>query len=263
MALLSLMSAGHIPLFCSEIPSVSASTTTVSISTTTAQHPFSVGELLQFEIAWGALSVGTAFLEVRDIVEVSSRPAYHFVSEAKSSSFLDGIYKVRDRNEAWMDVQTLESHGYQKSMREGGYRREETVAFDLKQRKFFAKSYNPKKKTESFSEGPIPAFALDVLSSLYYLRTQNLAVGSDVIMDVNTKKNWPLVVKVKKRETVKVPAGKFDCFLVEPLLREEGLFVKKGKKLEVWLTADEKKTPVLMKSKIFIGSVEAKLQSKN
>ena len=49
------------------------------------------------------------------------------------------------------------------------------------------------------------------------------------------------------------------CYRVEPVLRERGIFISKGKKLEVWLTADARHMPVLMRSEIFIGHVSAEL----
>jgi len=56
-----------------------------------------------------------------------------------------------------------------------------------------------------------------------------------------------------------VPAGEFECFVVEPVLRiGTGIFQAKGRLL-VWLTADSKKVPVLMRSQIVVGSVEARL----
>src|SRR5439155_86286 len=73
------------------------------------------------------------------------------------------------------------------------------------------------------------------------------------------EKTWPLVVNVKKLEKVKVKAGKFLCYRVEPVLRERGIFISKGKKLEVWMTADARHMPVLMRSEIFIGHVSAEL----
>jgi hypothetical protein len=82
------------------------------------------------------------------------------------------------------------------------------------------------------------------------------------VIDVyDAKKIWPLVVNIEKRETVKVPAGKFDCFRVEPILRQPGIFVSKGKKLQVWMTADAVHMPVLMRSEVFIGHVSAELVS--
>jgi anti-sigma-K factor RskA len=87
-----------------------------------------------------------------------------------------------------------------------------------------------------------------------------LEVGQTYTVDVlSGEKVWPLVVKIEKRESVHVPAGRFDCFRVEPLLREPGIFVSKGKKLEVWLTADERHLPVRMRSEVLIGHVSAEL----
>ena len=43
-------------------------------------------------------------------------------------------------------------------------------------------------------------------------------------------------------------------------MRERGLFIQKGKKMQVWLTADEKKMPVKMRAEIFIGHVTAELK---
>ena len=84
-------------------------------------------------------------------------------------------------------------------------------------------------------------------------------LGGNVVLDVNTRKIWPLNIKVIKKERIKVPAGQFDTVLVEPEMREQGIFISKGKKMEVWVTADERKMPVLMRSEIFIGLVSAEL----
>ena len=56
-----------------------------------------------------------------------------------------------------------------------------------------------------------------------------------------------------------MPAGTFDCFLVEPQLRTPGMFIAKGKKLQVWLTADDRHMPVRMRTEVFFGHVVADL----
>jgi hypothetical protein len=72
------------------------------------------------------------------------------------------------------------------------------------------------------------------------------------------KKNYPLEVKVLKKERVEVDAGTFDCLVVQPILQAAGVFEQKGT-LTVWLTDDQKKMPVLMKSKVVIGSITTEL----
>ncbi len=47
--------------------------------------------------------------------------------------------------------------------------------------------------------------------------------------------------------------------MVEPLLKAGGIFKNKGR-LVIWLTDDARRLPVLMKSKVAIGSVKVVLQ---
>lgn len=214
-------------------------------------------EKLEYEVHWGLVNVGTAHLTSTDAVKVRGRAAYHIVSEAVSNNFIDAFYRVRDRNESWMDVETLTSFGYLKKQREGGFFRDEWVLFDWGRKKFFAHVTN-KSGEVSRKEGPIPELVHDVLSSMYYIRCQDLEVGREYSVAVNTKENWPLVVKVLKKEKIKTVFGKKECFLVEPFL-QEGLFIQKGKKLQLWMTADERKIPVKMKAEVIIGHISADL----
>jgi hypothetical protein len=71
-------------------------------------------------------------------------------------------------------------------------------------------------------------------------------------------KTYHLAVRVLERETVKLKSGEFDCFKIQPVLLGEGLFKAKGE-VFIWLTADERRIPVRMRSKIFIGSISANM----
>jgi hypothetical protein len=225
--------------------------------------PFQQGEELLFAIRWGAVTGGYSTLDVRDEAPVGNQGAYHIVSEAHSTGLVDAFYHVDDRNEAWLDKTWPRSLRYSKKIREGKYRVQEVVELDQAGHQYRRRENRLDKQTHEERKGAIPPNVLDVLSSLYYVRTLPLAVGQSYTLDVHSgDKTWPLVVKVKKRERVKVKAGKFDCFRLEPLLREPGIFISKGKKLEVWVTADARHIPVLMRSEIFIGHVSAELVRK-
>jgi hypothetical protein len=223
--------------------------------------PFREGEDLTFVIRWGLITGGYATLSVPSIVQVGNESAYHILSEAKSTGVVETFYKVRDRNEAWMDTKEPRTLRYAKRLKEGKYNVEEVVELDQEARTFhMTEVRHDKNGRREEKKGEIPPNVLDVLSSLYYIRSQPLEVGKEFTIDVHSgDKTFPLVVKVKKLEKVKVKAGKFLCYRVEPVLRERGIFISKGKKLEVWLTADEARMPVLMRSEIFIGHVSAEL----
>ena len=215
-------------------------------------------EHLTYSVSWGLVSVGEATLGVREAVGFNGAPAYHVVSEARSNRFCDTFYKVRDLNESWVDARSLSSLGFSKRLREGHFFRDEWVLFDRTARTFLAKKTN-RGGDFSWSGGTIPVHVQDILSSAYYVRSQKLEPGTEVVVDVNTNRNWPLVIRVLRRETVKTPAGTFPCLVIEPALREEGIFIQKGRKLQLWLTDDARKVPVLMRVEVFFGHITATL----
>jgi hypothetical protein len=223
---------------------------------------FREGEDLTFAIKIGFLTGGYSSMKIQNIETLDGRPTYHVVAEARSTGMVNKFYPVNDRNEAWLQPQTPSTLRYARKIHEGKYRVEEEVVLDQSAHKFHQHVYRVDKNRYSDQHGDIPANVLDVLGSLYYVRSLPLAVGKTIVVDVHSEdKVFPLVVKVKKRQMVKVKAGKFDCFLVEPELRQPGIFVSKGKKLEVFMTADERHMPVLMRSEIFVGHVSAELIS--
>jgi hypothetical protein len=209
-------------------------------------------EKLAFSIRWKFITVGSATMEINGIDDIQGRKAYHIVTTARSAPFFDTFYKVRDTNESWMDTESLCSLKFASSIDENNNKKNETVVLDHQTCTF--------KIIESGKSGKISLWSQDVLSSLYYLRTKELQVGKDYWFDAHSgDTSWPLKVTVVKREKIKVPAGEFDCFVVEPSIRDgAGLFQAKGK-LWVWLTADASKMPVMMRSKIAVGSIEALL----
>lgn len=230
----------------------------------TAAHgyeaPFGEGEELTFSVRWGAITGGYSTLEIRNLQRISGQAAYHIVSEAHSTGLVDTFYHVNDLNEAWLDAASPRSLRYAKNIHEGKYRVQEVVELDQSEHQYRRSESRLDKKTHEEKTGTIPANVLDILGSLYYVRTLPLTVGQAYTIDVQSgDKTWPLTVNVKKRERIRVKAGKFDCFRLEPVLREQGIFISKGKKLEVWVTADARHMPVLMRSEIFIGHVSAEL----
>ena len=218
-------------------------------------------EHLEYELKWGILALGEATLGVPQIDDFGGQPAFRIVSTARTTKFGDKFYKVRDLNESWVHVGDFRSLGYSKKLREGDFFRDEWVLYDYSDNTWLSKRVN---RDESFhySTGTIPGAVQDILSAIYMIRPKKLNVGDEIVFDVNTKSTWPLKVKVLRKQTVVVPAGRFKTVVVEPFLREEGLFIQKGKKMQVWLTDDEEHVPVLLKVDIVLGKISAYLTKK-
>ncbi|MFQ6033123.1 MAG: DUF3108 domain-containing protein, partial [Candidatus Zixiibacteriota bacterium] len=209
-------------------------------------HAFGVGERFEFSVGYGMIKAGTAVMEIPEIVKFNGKKCYHIVSTAKSNKFFSVFFKVDDKVESFMDIHELYSHRFDKHLREGKFKADLSVVFDQENHLAI---YNNSQDTFSVAE-----YVQDVLSAFYFVRTQDLKVGRSIFVDNHTdRKNYPLEVKVLRKERIKVPAGTFDCVVVEPILKASGIFKHKGS-LTVWLTDDEVKMPVLMKSKVVIGS---------
>jgi hypothetical protein len=205
-----------------------------------------VGEKLTFSVRYGFIRAGEATLEIAGIEKVSDYPCYHVISSARSNSFFDRIFKVRDRVESWMDADFLISRRFRKKLHEGSYRKETIVEMDQDHR------------LAIYQDGRVfefPTGAHDPLSAFYYVRTLELEPGQEFKLESHAdRKNYPLMVTVHGREEIETPAGTFQCLVVEPTLRAPGLFKHEGK-LTIWMTDDARKMPVLMRSKVAIGSI--------
>lgn len=224
------------------------------------KKPVWLGETLKYNVGWSFIVAGTATLTTGRIVDNNGVLAYELRADAKSHSIIDAVFKVRDINISWLDVNSLKSLGYWQSVREGKYARDEWLILDYNSHTYNNhkqdKQGNVKTQQLTFTGDSV----LDMLSSLYYVRLQPLPEKGVVYFDIiNRKQQYPLKVTVLGKKKVKVKAGEFNCIVVEPQFSGEGIFISKGKSLKVWLTDDERRLPVKMAAEVFIGSVTAEL----
>jgi hypothetical protein len=216
-----------------------------------AKVPWKIGEYFQFSIDWSGVNGGSALMQVQNIQTVDGHRTWRIVTKAESNSFVSKFYKVRDRAESYIDAESLYTRRFEKHLREGNYKQDVSVRYDQEARKAIYEGGT--KKID------VPPRVHDVLSAFYYVRTCPLPEGGVVSIPTHdNEKSYDMVVKVIRRERVEVPAGKFDCVLVEPVLKSEGIFKSKGQML-VWLSDDERRIPVQVKSKVPIGSISVVL----
>ncbi|MCJ7554870.1 MAG: DUF3108 domain-containing protein [Ignavibacteriaceae bacterium] len=214
---------------------------------------FKEGEKLTFDVKYGFVTAGIATMQVPAVKRISGRDAYHIIFEVNTVPSFDMFYKVRDRYETYIDKEGLFPWRFEQHIREGGYSRDFAAFFD--QRKGKAKT--------SEGEYEIPKYVHDIVSAFYFARTldySDLKVGETIFLQ-NFYKNkvYDLNVKYHGKETVTVPAGTFDCIIVEPLVQEGGLFKSEGN-IIVWLTDDDIKMPVRVKTKVIVGAIDADLK---
>ena len=74
------------------------------------------------------------------------------------------------------------------------------------------------------------------------------------------KNNYRVEVKILRKESVKVPAGRFSAYVAEAKATRVGK-KEPGTTLMLWLSADARKLPLLIKSGTKIGPLEVSLMS--
>ena len=215
---------------------------------------FADGEKLVFDVKYGFVTAGIGTMEIPKIKKISGRDSYYVLFTVNTVPSFDWIFKVRDRYETYIDKTALFPWRFEQHIREGKYSRDFSAFFD--QRKGKAKT------TEG--EYVIPKNVNDILSAFYLVRTMDFSKVklNDKLNLQNFYKDkvYDLDVRYLGKETIEVPAGKFECIVIEPLVKEGGLFKSEGS-IIIYLTNDEAKMPVRVKTKVIIGSINADLTS--
>ncbi|MBW2590121.1 MAG: DUF3108 domain-containing protein [Deltaproteobacteria bacterium] len=223
----------------------------------TTDFPFSPGEKLTFKLKWCFLPAGEAVLEVLPIKNISGIKAYHFVLTVKTNQFFDTIYKIRDRIDSYTDIDITRSILYKKRQAGRKNKRDVVVSFNWDKNEAQYSNFDRKRKPVSLLPG-----SFDPLSIFYYLRTFDFKEKFIFQRPVTDGKKCVVGSgKVIKRETIKLKSGKYDTYLLEPELKDlSGVFRKsKNATIKIWLTADKRKMPVRIKSKVIVGSFVAEL----
>jgi hypothetical protein len=211
--------------------------------------PFAVGEELVYKATFGILPAGTARMRVDGIEMVRGHPAYHVIFS------IDGgvpFFRVRDRYESWIDVQTLASLRHRQQISEGRYSRNTTYEI-FPERASFQKDDEPVQASV-----PNP---LDDGSFVYAIRAAHVRVGETRHDDRYFRPDRnPVILTGLRQESLTVNAGTFATTVVHPSIKANGIFSENGD-AQIWFSDDAARIPVQVKTKFSKFSLTLALQS--
>jgi hypothetical protein len=232
--------------------SPTAAQTVVTSGVKRAKVPFGPGERLEYDVKFGALRVGNAHMEVVGLDNLRGRAVWHTAFWVRGGNFL---YRVNDVYESWMDAETLSSLRFVQELEEGGKEVERRFEIYPERAVFIQTSKKPAKEEKSVTQ------PLDDGSFLYFLRTIPLEIGKTYDFDRYFRPDRnPVRIRVLRRERVKVPAGTFNAIVVQPVIKTKGIFSENGH-AEIWLSDDDKRIMLQLKSKLSFGSLNLYLKS--
>ncbi|MCU0453058.1 MAG: DUF3108 domain-containing protein [Bacteroidetes bacterium] len=217
------------------------------------QTAFGLGERLVYDIGYSFVTAGEAVFAIPAMDTVNGRLAYRIEFSVQSTPSFSWIYKVDDLYRTIVDESALMPWRFTQRIREGSYSRDFEAEFD---------HYQGVARTKD-GVYPIPPHVQDVVSALYLARTfdfGNMRPGQRTELQNFYKDSaYTLAVRFLGFQKVSVDAGTFDCFLIEPLIKEGGLFKSDGRIL-IWLSNDDRRIPVKVTTKVAIGSIDAELR---
>jgi hypothetical protein len=214
--------------------------------------PWTRGERLDYDIRYGFVTAGEASLIThppRDSAKIE------FVTLARNNGFFESVYPVKDTILTDVMRESLLPTRFRKITNEGDFHSRSSLLFDWGRNRVYSGDTvfapNGKVKTASDTSLTLGGDFHCIISAFYKARSMSLVPGKEThIQAISGKKKYKMRIIVHGRETVEVAAGKFKCLVIEPVLEGDGL----------WLTDDSLRLPVLMRSKISVGSIRAELR---
>ena len=101
----------------------------------------------------------------------------------------------------------------------------------------------------------------DVLTVIYYLRTQKLEPGKSFDVPVtDAGKVFTLSVAVAERKEIDTVLGRVNTIRIEPALFGDNAAVRAKGKLSIWVTEDARRLPVRAQLKVDMGTFDIKLK---
>jgi hypothetical protein len=216
------------------------------------------GEKLKFKAYYdsfmtGKVMAGVATLEVKfEDKKIDGRSTFHVVGEGKSKGAFNFFYKVNDRFESYIDEEYLVPWLFIRNTHEGNYTVDDEVRFNQYSGNFSSHKANKKMKPGTH----------DIFSAFYYSRTldfSNLKVGdrfpSNFLLDDSVYVSF---IEFAGREELQTDLGKFRCLKFKPMVATGNVF-SQPYPMEIWVSDDQNRIPILAKSAVVIGSVKLEL----
>lgn len=222
------------------------------------------GEKLVFAGSYNMSGLMTQLAQVTmstENVATAKNTYLHLSCELSTYSKWDSFFKIRDIYESYVNPTTLKPNLYKRSIDEGGWTKKEKYVFKGNTVNSTSKRKNSPETQKTFIIG---GSTQDVISLLYKVRTMDLTKFKEgqtqSLMIVFDEKQIPVTLKYMGKETISAGnLGSKECYKLSIGAKTDAL---KGKdKNLIWLTADSKKIPTLLKFSIPVGTGQLALTS--
>jgi hypothetical protein len=219
-----------------------------------AQMGVHLGEKLRFQVTWGLMTAGYA-----DMMCLPDGNGAVIRTVAVGNAAIQSMYPVFDTLESRVEMTGFPTR-FEKKVHEGSYWANFRTVFNRAANTAVVSGTSKGKGAKPDSTLATSPDVHDLLSAFYAFRRMEYRIGQTSRLNIldNRKFFKDVEINCLRKETITVPAGKFECIVIEPKIHAEALFKAKGSLL-IWLTNDSRRVPVRMESKISLGRIRCDL----
>jgi len=211
-----------------------------------------------WQFVW--IPAGEAVFDIREF-----KDTYEITVVGKTYRSYDAFFKVRDYFHSVIDKKTMYPRYFVRKVEEGKYIRFDSLVF--RQDLLSAISFNGKTRETAVRKIiTIHQCTHDLLSVLYFMRNINISkyksgdiIPTKILFDENI---YPIKVRYEGNyDNFEIKdLGTFNTIKVVPDLISGNVF-KDGNRMNIWVTNDGNKLPLLIESPLSVGSAKAVLKS--
>lgn len=233
--------------------------------------PFKSGETLVYEVNFSRFifsgTIGELKLSVSDRSDLAKPGPLELNAEAVSKGFFPSLFgiKVRDRYNSLVDTADFGLLATTKLLDEGKVHREQKSVIEREAGRvsYTDRDLANEKSQPKVKEKASPSWVQDLLSAIYFVRTQPLKTGDVVQIPVSDGGEvYNIDVVVVKREEIKTDAGKFKAIQLNAKVFD-GRYIRRSGEMLVWVSDDASRVPVHSRIKVSGTTITVDLKRKS
>ncbi len=218
-------------------------------------YPFEGGEKAVYKASWNGFPVAIAEISTTSQM-IDGKKFYSVRVEAKTSAVLDLFWKMRDTITSTIEAKALAPTRFTFSQRENQKIIDTEARFDRNTKKWFV--HRDERTNVKKYEFDQPPNVVDPITAFYLARSQDFKIGDHLYFNIfGGKYRYLLDLEVERREKIQIASGSVDAFKIVPRLKnlmKQG-YAQRLNEASVWISADERRIPVMLSSKIFVGHI--------
>ena len=163
---------------------------------------------------------------------------------------------MRDTITSTIEAKALAPTRFTFSQRENQKVIDTEARFDRNSKKWFV--HRDERRRVKKYEFDQPPNTIDPITAVYLARSQDFKVGDHLYFNIfGGKYRYLLDLEVERREKIQIASGTVDSFKIVPRIKnvmKQG-YAERLNEAAVWISADERRIPVMLSSRIFVGSI--------